>query len=755
MNTFQALSISALAFSIPAVGAMEERQPTRYERIYDEFINIKADQARIAHVSNLSIIRDAGNFFFQDGTFYLCTPIDRKDRVCVFLGKGSFLFTPPNEIERAQTQRTLEKDSLGQEFHSLLLVVGDSTIEELKTKLQFNPGAIPPEVSSYLKSSLKYQGEKDGKNADFFIMKTFLEDNRNELFYTQFNSKGETPLMFLIDPYDEEQVCLLRRAKSAHYQDRRDVISQFQAGNRAPNQDLMTDWFRCNKYTLEINIADNLDFSASAEIAIDRAQRDDKWLSFLLIDELVVDSVLSARNVHLSFFKGELNPLLWIEYPLLPDHSLQDTVRIFYHGDAIKKDDASIYLKSSLDWCPLPYTGKSAYQKKRSMDVTYRIPSTYSIVSVGKCVSRSTTEEQSITRWITEKPVRHFSFNIGKFKEHHVTQDSLPPVTVLMTPSGDSDVQEDVASDIQSSVDFYQFVYGPCPFSSLYACDIPSWSGEAYPGMINLSNSTFQSSDEISYDVAFRAHEVAHQWWGISVGFHSYHDQWLSEGFAEYSSYWFTQLRLKNNKKFFDLLTGARKRIFQARKYLLSSGQKTGPISLGYRNETSATKGDYFRIVYGKGAWVLHMIRNMMLDSKTMDEKPFMRMMKEFYSEFRDSAATTNDFKKIVEKYLNQDMTWFFDQWVYGIELPTYSFDYSKRRLPDGKYAVHCTVVTEDVSERFKMPVLLYLDFGDRRYYRLRVWVQGRKCEFDLPILPLEPKDILFNDLSSVLCEVD
>jgi len=35
-------------------------------------------------------------------------------------------------------------------------------------------------------------------------------------------------------------------------------------------------------------------------------------------------------------------------------------------------------------------------------------------------------------------------------------------------------------------------------------------------------------------DVALLAHELAHQWWGVSVGIRSWSDFWLNEGMAEF-----------------------------------------------------------------------------------------------------------------------------------------------------------------------------------------------------------------------------
>src|SRR2546427_7448220 len=56
------------------------------------------------------------------------------------------------------------------------------------------------------------------------------------------------------------------------------------------------------------------------------------------------------------------------------------------------------------------------------------------------------------------------------------------------------------------------------PYTTLfrsYATEIPYFHGQAFPGMIHLSWATFLSQSDQGSDQSFRAHEMAHQWWGI------------------------------------------------------------------------------------------------------------------------------------------------------------------------------------------------------------------------------------------------
>jgi aminopeptidase N len=195
--------------------------------------------------------------------------------------------------------------------------------------------------------------------------------------------------------------------------------------------------------------------------------------------------------------------------------------------------------------------------------------------------------------------------------------------------------------------------------------------------------------------------------------------------------------------------------ILTNRKFLLGSGQESGPISLGIRTESASTEGDYSLIIYKKGAWVLHMLRNMFIDQKTMNEDLFRGIMHDFYTTYRDSSASTLDFKTVCERHSNMDLGWFFKEWIEGTHIPKYKFAYKINESPEHKFIVTCRVEDADAPDDFKMVVPLYIDFGGDRFVRLRAMVSGKHSEFDLPVLPLTPEKIRFNDLESVLCEVD
>src|SRR6266699_3402429 len=120
-------------------------------------------------------------------------------------------------------------------------------------------------------------------------------------------------------------------------------------------------------------------------------------------------------------------------------------------------------------------------------------------------------------------------------------------------------------------------------------------------------------------------------------------------------------------------------------------------------------------LIYPKGAYILHMLRMMMYQTRETDMQ-FQAMMHDFVKSYFNKDVSTEDFKRIVEKHMTKEMDidhngkmdWFFDEWVYGTEVPGYQFDY--QIASDG--TISGKVTQSGVSDKFVMLVPIYLDFG-------------------------------------------
>ena len=99
-------------------------------------------------------------------------------------------------------------------------------------------------------------------------------------------------------------------------------------------------------------------------------------------------------------------------------------------------------------------------------------------------------------------------------------------------------------------------------------------------------------------------------------------------------------------------------------------------------------------------------------------------------------------------------MSWFFNQWVYGSDIPEYTWAYQSKETPEG-FDVRLKIKQENVPDNFKMLIPIQVNFGQDRFYRTKILVDKKLNEIALPFLPLEPESIEFNIYEAVLAEHD
>src|SRR5207248_2394911 len=134
-----------------------------------------------------------------------------------------------------------------------------------------------------------------------------------------------------------------------------------------------------------------------------------------------------------------------------------------------------------------------------------------------------------------------------------------------------------------------------------------------------------------------------------------------------------------------------RKRILEKNNFGIAPND-AGPLWMGLRLSSPRTEDAYQNVTYPKGAYVLGMLRSMMYNSQDKD-KAFIDMMHDFVASHASMPASTESFKAIVEKHITKEMDlqhngkldWYFNEWVYGTQVPRYEFKYEFLPADDGK----------------------------------------------------------------------
>lgn len=249
---------------------------------------------------------------------------------------------------------------------------------------------------------------------------------------------------------------------------------------------------------------------------------------------------------------------------------------------------------------------------------------------------------------------------------------------------------------------FYAGLMGDAPYPAftvaMLESDLPGGHSPPYFAVLNnpLPTTPFVWRNDpatfTDFPEFFLAHEVAHQWWGQAVGWKNYHEQWISEGFAQY----FATLYAKE-KRGDPVFRSALRNL---RRWSMEHSDQ-GPIWLGYRLGHVKNEPRVFRaLVYNKGASVLHMLRRLVGD------EVFFAGLRTFYAEHRYKKAGTADLRVAMEAASGRDLSRFFERWVLDSALP-------RVRVTTAIRSDAVDVAYEQIGEVFDLPVTITLQYAD------------------------------------------
>lgn len=754
----------AMAVSAPAAAAAgplgapdRPDQALDYEAWYRGFRDLRPDPARGAQIEGLTFTKDRATFHFMQGTMHALADLEGRSVGVVFIGEGRLEADIPDALEQGQMLREFESDRLDAPFRSAVLLFSDDSMTDLTASLDWSPLPLARDSEREVREARDYITDGDGW-IDSALLLAFMNGGPG-FFHAHVAEDRDEPVFLTVDPHYFEEVSIA--VKTDRGKGRR-TISQFhrledyETGRSAPEEAL--DLIDIRSYEINTRIDDGLDLEGHARVQLSLRLGSYSWVPFRLFSALEVDSIQWSDGEAVNFHRPEESSALWMD--LSAAGSETRALDVFYQGDMMDRPQQMwVQLGTHSTWFPVYKAGRLI-----PYTLTFTAPDDMVVTTVGEQQSTSSDDDYTTTTWQTP-PIQLVTFNIGDFDLYESDPPNAgdPGLTVLVNESAhrrlsamvsnagrllleQEDMAEMVAIDVRNAFTFFNEVYGPTVVRDFVATEIPFNHGEAYPGLVMLAWNTFQWTSSEGFDEIFRAHEVAHQWWGIGVTPATYRDWWIAEGFSEFSGWWYAARARGSVDMYY-------RRLKETREAILDRRGEAAPIALGQRAGSVDHPGDYSLTVYHKGAWVLHMLRGLLTDPDTGSDDRFTEVMNTFYSSYLGGKASTAAFQATVEEVVGAPMGWFFQAWVYGSDIPTYRFSHRYEDQPDGSVVATVRVRQEDVGDDFEMLVPILLDFGDEGSATVSITVSGALTEVQLPTLPRVPDDIVFNPFESVLAE--
>ncbi len=759
---------------------------------------------------NYTLVWDAATFQFQKGTLTFLSPVNGVSTGAIFIGEGHFNLKPATALDARELNRRTGAAEVNEDFtEAVFRFAGDTRMKFLPALgVQTDDSSPAADVLKHWRERVRQRREQalgftqyllQGEtmdNVDADLLAAIYNGAHPIFFNAYLRGKKHKDLRFFVrtrvgalPQLDSPEEVALVNYDPEGMDDGVWYLSHVKSeyANRTASSREDRRVFATHRYKIETVIARNGHLFSTATVSFEPLVAGERVLKFALLPNLRVTRLTDELGQDLYFIQesrkedGSFYAIL----PQAPPLGKERSVNVEYAGDKVLEDagEGSFYVSARTSW----YPNLNGFGERALYDLTFKVPKKYKVISVGQLKEESIEQDLAVSHWVTPSSVAVAGFNYGAYERLelpdeitgykisgyylHELPSNLRNYSALQALAPRS-MTKYALEQTRAQLQLCSFYFGRSPYEEIYITEQPNFNfGQSWPNLVYLPISAYTDSTQrwmlfgqinskfTGFVQEVTPHEVAHQWWGHAVGWGSYHDQWLSEGFAEFSAGLFLQQGVGGDwrKDYIEFWERLRQRILEKNNFGVAPND-AGPLWMGTRLISPRTESAYQNVTYPKGAYVLQMLRSMMYSTEDQD-KAFIAMMHDFVESHRERAATTESFKAIAEKHMtkvmdigrNGRLDWFFDEWVYGTQVPRYHFEYQLAPADGGKIKLHMTVTQSEVDEHFAMPVPVFGDFGKGMIRLGQIGMIGNTTRNVDMLLPGQPKKVALNSFKEIL----
>jgi hypothetical protein len=680
-------------------------------------------------------------------------------------GDAEVLLLPPDRAERRSMAAYTGSPNLNEHFTQAAFIFTDDTARSLLDQVRAGEAKKAPDLGAVMVDRWNSVVTNLLGGFESRIVLDILKPGPRRGFFEAIvkgNTLGNFDLIF--DTRAHEQLVagqMTNRDGGSWWDTWASFVSRSHRGRSAPRPE-----FDILSYRMDATLNDALSLRCVTRMKIRVTEDSTAAIPFDLVglmrpSDTKIDGVpvemYERESLRTGLVQNNGNELLLLlpAAPLVPGS--EHEVEITHEGKVILEAGHDVYFVSARgSWYP------NRGLQFAKFDVTYRYPKTLDLVSAGQVLEDRVEGGTRITRRVPDGPVRLLGFNLGIYQRKELErngitievcanktlEDALQPrapqmIVLIPDPTGprrrpsmtDPDVLPSLppqpppqnpanqlarlALHVDSATEFYRARFGDPPLKRIEVSPVPGRFGQGFSGMIYLPTLNYLThGPEVTAamkEQAFLrdllvAHEVAHQWWGNIVTSATYHHEWIMEALANYSAVMYMETATNGEpgeKKLGQKASEIALEFY--RKQLLQKGpngetaESEGPVVQGRRLESSNNPNASRAVIYGKGTWIMHMLRRRMGDER------FLKMLAEMRRRFEWKAIDTEAFRLLCAEFLppgssDPKLETFFDQWVYGTGVPTLKLTYAVKGKP-GAYKLTGTITQTDAPDDLSLAV--------------------------------------------------
>jgi hypothetical protein len=763
------------------------------------------DPAACYRVRDLSFAKEDVRLYLTEGYLIFSKPVMGQRLAAVFTtdvegGDGEVILIPPVRGERQSLASFTQSPNLDEHLRSALLISTDGSAAALLERIQKDGTGKPaPEMGGPLVDQWSAAVSNIGGAMEMRLIEDLASARPQSrgLLFLALSGKTLGTFDMISDSDTEGRIAVRQRTERDGKPWYNVWTSFFSRSVRNGAQPKFEPDFTLSAYRIDAAIGSDLTVKAVTRVVVRTGANPARAFPFAMARAMRAKSVridgqpaelLTGDSTRSRIADNDLEEPFLVLAPEPLAAGSEHEFEFEHEGKVIVSQGDGVYFVNARgSWYPHVGWGFATY------DLTFRYPRRLTLVASGDPVEDRTEGDLRITHRRTTIPVGAVGFNLGDYEKVAGTAvgisfevygnrhliEALRPAAVLVPPPmpslqgrrrranpdvGTTDIVplapdplarlRAVAADVSSSLEFYNGLFGPPALKTLTVAPIPGTFGQGFPGLVYLSTFAYLdpaqrpaalrgASQEVFFSDLIAAHEVAHQWWGSVVTSGSFDDDWLVEALANYSALLWLEKK-KGPKAMESVLDGYREGLLKKD----TEGKvvdSVGPIVWGGRLRAAGTPNDWVTITYGKGAWILHMLRRRMGDER------FLSMLAELRHRYEFRPVTTADFRALAREFRPprtpaEVVDTFFENWVDSTGVPSLKVRYTVKGVAPS-VELSGAVAQTGVDDDFSVDVPVEVQFA-RGAPRI-IWVRtsGDEQNFSATLRQAPVRVAISNDV--------